>query len=160
MFAALAVLLAVVLVAALAAVAVPRARNWVLDRVRPWIHEALETAVILRSPSRIARLLGANLAAELLFATTLGIVLAAFDTSLPLAMLLVINVSVALFSGVMPVPGGIGVSEAAYVLLLTAAGVDEATAFGAAIAYRMCTCYLPPIWGSAAFRRLEAEGHL
>ena len=48
--AALAVLLAVVLVAALAAVAVPRARNWVLDRVRPWIHEALETAVILRSP--------------------------------------------------------------------------------------------------------------
>lgn len=160
LFAALTALLAVVLLVALLAVVIPRARNWVLDRVRPWIHEAIETAAVLRSPSRVARLLGANLAAELLFATTLGIVLAAFGTSLPLATLLVINVSVALFAGIMPVPGGIGVSEGAYVLLLTAAGLDDATAFGVAIAYRMVTCYLPPIWGAAAFRRLEADGQL
>lgn len=160
LLAALTALIAVVLLVALLAVVVPRARNWVLGRVRPWIREAIETVAILRTPSRVARLLGANLAAELLFATTLGIVLAAFGTSLPLATLLVINVSVALFAGIMPVPGGIGVSEGAYVLLLTAAGLDDATAFGVAIAYRMVTCYLPPIWGAAAFRRLEADGQL
>jgi uncharacterized protein (TIRG00374 family) len=85
---------------------------------------------------------------------------AAFGTSLPLATLLVINVSVALFSGIMPVPGGIGVSEGAYVLLLTSAGVDEATAFGVAIAYRICTFYLPPLWGGVALRRLERTGYL
>ena len=79
-------------------------------------------------------MLGANLATEVLFASTLGIVLAAFGTSLPLATLLVVNVSVALFAGIMPVPGGIGVTEGALVVMLTAAGVDEATAFGAAIA--------------------------
>jgi glycosyltransferase 2 family protein len=55
----------------------------------------------------------------------------------------------------MPVPGGIGVSEAALVVGLTAAGVDDATAFAAAICYRLCTFYLPPIWGWAAYRRLE-----
>ena len=30
---------------------------------------------------------------------------------------------------------------------LTAAGIDQATAFAAAICYRLCTYYLPPVWG-------------
>lgn len=156
----LAVLAGVALVVAVGALVVPRARRWVVDRVRPWIHEALDTLSTLRSPGKAARVLGANLAAEVLFAMTLGIVLAAFGTSLPLATLLVVNVSVALFSGIMPVPGGIGVCEGAYVVMLTAAGVGEATALGVAIAYRLCTAYLPPLWGSVAFRRLERDGYL
>ena len=43
---------------------------------------------------------------------------------------------------------------------LTAAGIDEATAFAAAICYRLCTYYLPPIWGWFAFHRLERTGLL
>ncbi|MCB1038693.1 MAG: flippase-like domain-containing protein, partial [Acidimicrobiales bacterium] len=72
----------------------------------------------------------------------------------------VINVTVALFAGLMPVPGGIGVSEGALVVGLTAAGVDQAVAFAVAITYRLCTFYLPPIWGGVAFRRLERAGLL
>ena len=41
---------------------------------------------------------------------------------------------------------------------LTAVGIDEATAFAAAICYRLCTYYLPPIWGWFAFHRLERTG--
>jgi uncharacterized membrane protein YbhN (UPF0104 family) len=150
----------VVVVVAVIALLIPRTRAWVAERIRPWYHEALETVASLRSPSKVARVLGANLAAEVLFATTLGIVAAAFGQSLPLATLLVINVSVALFAGLMPVPGGIGVAEGALVVGLTAAGVDEATAFGITIAYRMCTFYLPPIWGGVAFHRMERAGLL
>lgn len=153
-------LVVAVVVVALGALCVPKARHWALDRIRPWIHEALETLSSLRSPSKVARILGGNLAAEVLFASTLALVLAAFGVSLPLATLLVINVSVALFAGLMPVPGGIGVAEGALVLGLTSAGVDQATAFAVVIAYRICTFYLPPVWGGIAFRRLERTGLL
>jgi uncharacterized protein (TIRG00374 family) len=154
------VLVILVVAAALLAVILPKPRAWILTRIRPWLREAIETASNLSSPVKLAQVLGGNLAAEVLFACTLGVALAAFGTSLPLATLLLINVCVSLFAGIMPVPGGIGVSEGALVLGLTAAGVDEATAFGATIAYRMCTYYLPPIWGAVAFRRLERTGYL
>jgi len=83
------------------------------------------------------------------------VVLSAFHSPVPLGTLLVINVCVSLFAGVMPVPGGIGVSEAALIFGFTAAGVDETTAFAAAISYRMITFYLPPIWGAAVFHHME-----
>ncbi|MFO7591895.1 MAG: lysylphosphatidylglycerol synthase transmembrane domain-containing protein [Acidimicrobiia bacterium] len=156
----LGVIAGVLLLVALLALVLPRVRNRVLDRIRPWIHEAGETLATLRSPARVARLLGANVATELMFACTLALVLKAFGWSLPLTTLLFINVSVTLFSGLMPVPGGIGVAEAALVAGLTAAGIPEAAALGTAIGYRICTFYLPPIWGSLALRRLERKGFL
>lgn len=156
----LVLLAAAVVVAVVVVAAVPALRAKVVERVRPWWHEALETLANLRSPAKVARILGGNLVAELLFASALSVVLAAYGVSLPLATLLVINVTVALFAGLMPVPGGIGVSEGALVVGLTAAGVDQAVAFAVAITYRLCTFYLPPIWGGVAFRRLERAGLL
>ena len=97
-----------------------------------------------------------NLGAEVLLASTLGLVLVSLGTSLSLATLLVVNVGVTFFAALIPVPGGIGVTEGALVVGLTAAGLDQATAFAAAICYRLCTYYLPPIWGwfgSGAWRR-------
>lgn len=157
-------LLIAVVVVALAAVvvalAVPSLRRRIGARVRPWVQEVRETVASLRSPAKVVTLLGGNLLAELLLAATLGVVLLAFDTRLSLATLAVVIVCVELFSGLMPVPGSIGVAEGALVLGLTAAGVDEATAFAAAISYRLVTFYLPPIWGGAALRRLERDGLL
>jgi len=153
-------LVAVVIVAAVVAVAVPRLRRRVIDRARPSLADLRETATSLRSPSRVAHLLLANLTAEVLFACTLGMVLLALGTSLPLATLLVVNVGVSFFAGMIPVPGGIGVTEGALMVGLTAAGLDQATAFAAAICYRICTYYLPPIWGWMAFRHLERAGLL
>jgi uncharacterized protein (TIRG00374 family) len=112
----------------------------------------------LRSPTRVVKLLLANLGAEVLFASTLGLVLIALGSSLSLATLLVVNVSVSIFASIIPVPGGIGVSEGALMVGLTAAGIDQDIAFAAAICYRLCTYYLPPIWGWFAFHRLERTG--
>ncbi|MFN8019257.1 MAG: lysylphosphatidylglycerol synthase transmembrane domain-containing protein [Acidimicrobiales bacterium] len=153
-------LLVLAVVAIVLALLVPKARHWVIEKVRPWWQEILDTLSSLRSPSKVARVLGANLASELLFASTLGIVLLAFGTSLPLSTLLVINVCVSLFAGLMPIPGGIGVAEGALTFGLTSAGVDSATAFAVAITYRMCTFYVPPVWGGVAFHRLERNGYL
>lgn len=154
------VLAGVLVLATLVALALPAVRHRVLDRIRPWFAEVRETVGSMRSPVKIAQVIGGNLLSELLFASTMAVVLSAFHHPVPLGTLLVINVAVSLFAGIMPVPGGIGVTEGGLILGLTAAGVDEATAFAATISYRMITFYLPPIWGAAAFRRLERTGYL
>jgi uncharacterized protein (TIRG00374 family) len=90
----------------------------------------------------------------------LAISLRAYGVEAPIMSLLVINVAVALLGGLMPVPGGIGVAEAGYTAGLVAIGVPEATAFAAAITTRLCTFYLPPIWGYFAMRWLRRNEYL
>ena len=53
-----------------------------------------------------------------------------------------------------------GVSEAALTAGLVALGVPNAAAMSTAIAYRMATFYLPPIWGSVATRWLKRHSYL
>ncbi len=156
----LAVFAGVVVLAVLVGLAFPSVRRRIAERVKPWIHEVQETVGSLRSPTKVLQVLGGNLGAEILFALTLALVLNAFHAPVPLGTLLVINVCVSLFAGLMPVPGGIGVTEGALITGLSAAGVDQATAFAATICYRMITFYLPPIWGAACFHRLERAGML
>ena len=156
----LAVVVAVAVVALLIALALPKVRHKVIELVKPRLAEVKETVGSLRSPTKVAQILGGNLGAEILFALTLSMVLVAFHAPVPLGTLLVINVCVSLFAGLMPVPGGIGITEGALITGLSAAGVDQATAFAATICYRMITFYLPPIWGAAAFHRMEKVGYL
>ena len=76
------------------------------------------------------------------------------------AALVLVNTFVALFAGFMPVPGGMGVSEAALTAGLVALGVPNTAAMSTAIAYRLVTFYLPPIWGSVATRWLKQHEYL
>jgi glycosyltransferase 2 family protein len=146
--------------AVIVVLAVPVLRRNTIAALRRWVGEALRVARGLRSPRRIARLIGGNLASELLFASTLGICCWAFGVSVPLGTILTINVVTSLFAGLMPIPGGIGVTEGALIAGLTAAGVPSDTAFAIVICYRLVTFYLPPIWGAFAFRWLERNAYL
>jgi uncharacterized membrane protein YbhN (UPF0104 family) len=60
----------------------------------------------------------------------------------------------------MPVPGGIGVSEAAYTAGLVAIGVPQTIALSTAIAFRAVTYYIPPIWCSFAMRWLRHRSYV
>jgi uncharacterized protein (TIRG00374 family) len=84
----------------------------------------------------------------------LGACARAFGQNLTLADLLLANTIVSLFAGFMPVPGGMGVAEAGYTAALVALGVPNAAAMSTAIAFRLVTFYLPPIWGGLAMRWL------
>jgi uncharacterized membrane protein YbhN (UPF0104 family) len=119
-----------------------------------------EALAMLRSPALVARLIALNVLAELLFATTIWIVLQAFDQDVSFLDVIIINEAVALFAGLMPVPGGVGVTEGALTAGFVAVGVPEGIAFSAALCYRMCTFYLPPIWGYVALRSLRRDGYL
>ena len=60
----------------------------------------------------------------------------------------------------MPAPGGVGAAEAALTAGLVAMGIDSATAFAIAVTHRLCTYYLPPIWGYLSLRWLNRKGYL
>lgn len=135
---------------------VPKVRAKVAETVTQ-LREALR---VLRSPAKVVRLLAFNVLAELLFSATIWIVLEAFGQDVAFADVVIINEAVALFSGLMPVPGGVGVTEGALTAGFVAVGVPEAVAFSAALCYRMCTFYLPPIWGWLAFNSLRKDGYL
>jgi uncharacterized membrane protein YbhN (UPF0104 family) len=151
-----AVVVGLLVVAVVVVLCVPRLRHLVFG----FLGQLREALTVLRSPSAVVRLLAFNLLAELLFSLTIWVVLQAFGQSVDIADVIIINEAVALFAGLIPVPGGVGVTEGALTAGFVAVGVPDEIAFSAALSYRMCTFYLPPIWGYVAFRSLRKDRYL
>ena len=161
------IVLALSIVAALVTLLVPRLRRRLLGGI-PRMRESLreqwrnagDSLQVLRRPRKIATMLVGNLIAQVLQAIVLGVTLSAFGETAALSQLILINTAVSLFVGLMPVPGGMGVAEAGYAAGLQAIGVPAPVAIGTAIAYRLVTFYLPPLWGSLAMRWLRRHEYV
>jgi uncharacterized membrane protein YbhN (UPF0104 family) len=161
-------LLVVLLVVGLViALVVPRLRRQLFGigpRIRTMLREQSEHARdalrVLRHPVKMATMLLGNLGAQVVQAVILGVCLYAFGHTAHLSQLILINTAVSLFSGLMPVPGGMGVAEAGYTVGLQAIGVPSSVAISTAIAMRMATFYLPPIWGSGAMAWLRRHDYV
>jgi uncharacterized protein (TIRG00374 family) len=156
----LGVLVAAAVIAVVVGLSLPSLRRRLFERIRPLFDEAIDTVRGLRSRGKLVQLFGGNLASQILYAAALGLTLRAFGGELNLATLVVVYVGAALFGGLMPVPGGIGVVEAALTAGLIAAGIDNVSATAAALTFRMATFYLPPVWGWVAVRWLERHSYL
>jgi uncharacterized membrane protein YbhN (UPF0104 family) len=144
--------LAVAMVTAVVMVAVPslRARVW------PTVAAAVTNVrALASSPGRLVRLLAANVGSQILYALALGASVHAYGADATLPELLLINTGVSLLGGLVPVPGGIGVTEAGLIAGLVAVGVDESAALAATLTHRMVTYYLPPVWGWFSLRWLS-----
>jgi uncharacterized membrane protein YbhN (UPF0104 family) len=146
--------------ALLLTVLVRRIRRSVVERVRVWWPQVKSSLSPLRTPKRVALLIGGNLATELLFATSLGLMTRGFGYHIGLAALLLVNSGTSLLSSLIPVPGGIGVVEFSLEVGLTSAGMTASAAAAAILLYRLATFYLPPLWGFVAFRWLQRNGYL
>jgi glycosyltransferase 2 family protein len=145
------------LVSAVVLLTVPKVRNKVLP-------EAKSALAGLWSVARVRRkrveLFGGNVLSELTYALALGATCLAFGVHLNLAELVFVNSAAAILSSLIPSPGGIGAAEAALAGGLIAVGVDKSTAFAIAITQRLCTFYLPPIWGYLSLRWLSNRGYI
>jgi uncharacterized membrane protein YbhN (UPF0104 family) len=146
----------VLLVAVAVALAVPSLRPKFVESAR----QARAAFAVLHSPRKIVQLYGGNLLVQILFAATLGACVRGFGYDLDFSTLLLINCVVSLFAGLLPVPGGVGVSEAGLALGLTRAGIPSETAFAIALAHRFATFYLPPIWGFFCYRWMTSREYL
>jgi uncharacterized membrane protein YbhN (UPF0104 family) len=149
------ILVVVALLSVLIVAVVGKLRRFVIRWGKQIAHEAGDALRGLRSMRRLMLLFGGNIASELLFATALGLFAAALGFHIGIAELLFINICVSLLAGLIPIPGGIGVTEGGLTYGLVAAGMDQEAAFAAVLLYRIATFYIPPTWGYFALRWLE-----
>ncbi|ROS30513.1 lysylphosphatidylglycerol synthase transmembrane domain-containing protein [Cellulomonas sp. PhB150] len=163
----IALLVGLVVLGVVIALAVPRVRRSIttaIPRLRSVVaeqaHSAQSALSVLRRPAKVATMLGGNLGVQLIQAVILGLCLHAFGQTAHFSQLILINTFVSLFSGIMPVPGGMGVTEAGLTVGLQAIGVPSAIAVSTAITFRLVTFYLPPIWGAAAMRWLRRNEYV
>jgi uncharacterized membrane protein YbhN (UPF0104 family) len=148
------IIVGILVVALLAVAFTPKFRDPIVNVVRTtWG----KVGPLLSSPHRLIAVIAANLLVQLLFSLTSYTILRAFGQDVGFADVILVNECVALFAGLMPVPGGVGVTEAALTAGYTAIGVDSATAMGAALCYRLITFYIPPCFGYFAMRSLRRQ---
>lgn len=133
-------------------------RNWILEKIRPYIDQIWPRMVWLGTHPR--RILWGVISALIL---TIGYVgafsasLFAFDYSLPIVTLAITYLVSNSVGSVVPSPGGIGPIEAALTGGLTLAGVPYSVAFSAAIVYRVLTFWAPVPLGWICLRFLQKK---
>jgi uncharacterized membrane protein YbhN (UPF0104 family) len=131
------------------------------SRVLPPVQQAKDgVAALVRDPGRLLTLLGAVIASQLIYAFALWLTAVAFGWVVPLSAMLLVNTITALFAGLLPIPGGVGVSEALLTAGMMAIGIDESAAFAIAVTYRVLSAYLPPVWGWFSLQWLERNEYL
>ena len=117
-------------------------------------------AGVLTSPKRSFGLLGSNLSSRIILSIVLFLILQAIGEPLPLVTCLVVTVATNLLAGLVPIPGGIGVAEAVLTSFLVLAGLDQDSAFAAAVVFRIATFYIPAGEGFFATKWLEAGDYI
>lgn len=149
---------AIAVVAALVGIVlfVPKIRG----KVVPAVKRALSDIwAVLRNPRKGMQLIGGDTAGNLVYPMLLGLCLKAFGYDLGFAELIVVQVGAGMLGNVAPVPGGIGVQEAALTAGLTGFGIPANPALATVIVFRTITFALPPIAGFFTLRWQRANGY-
>ena len=120
---------------------------------------ALDIWTVLRIPKKALQLFGGDTPHNLLFPSPLFLSLLAFHQRLDFAQLVVVHVCAGMVGNVAPVPGGIGVTEAALTAGLTSFGIPAAPALATVLVFRGITFLIPPIFGFFTLRWLRAKGY-
>jgi uncharacterized membrane protein YbhN (UPF0104 family) len=148
------VLLAIIVIALLC---IPSVRAKALPSVRA---AASGLWAVARDRHKRLELFGGQLGVEVLYALTLGAACLAYGVSLTFAQLVLVNTAASAFSSLIPSPGGVGTAEASLTAGLVAMGVVNSTAFAIAFTHRLCTYYLPPIWGYFSMQWLQRKAYI
>lgn len=151
------VLIAAVILSAVIFALVPKLRARALTIVLSgW--DSLK--VVTQSPARALVLFGSNLVSLLITAVSMTLIVQGLDPSLPYPQVLLVTAAAGLFAALIPVPGNVGVGEAAIAAGLVAVGLDSGPAFAIAVTQRIATSYLPSIFGIVSLRWLRKEDYI
>jgi uncharacterized membrane protein YbhN (UPF0104 family)/tRNA A-37 threonylcarbamoyl transferase component Bud32 len=151
-------LIAIALVAALIGIVwkVPKLKNKIVPAVTK---AASDIWAVIRNPHKAMLLIGGDTAGNLIYPAILGVCLLAFHQHLDFAQLVVVQVGAGMVGNVAPVPGGIGVTEAALTGALTAFGIPAAPALATVLVFRGITFVFPAFLGFFTLRWLRAKGY-
>ncbi len=127
---------------------IPRLRRLASAKIRPRLAQIwADVKAIASEPRKMAYVITGSVLSQLFVALALGAALHAVGEKASLATLLVVITAAAIVGGAVPVPGGAGVIEAGLIAGLASAGIPQDQAVAAVFIQRLCTAYLPPIWG-------------
>jgi uncharacterized membrane protein YbhN (UPF0104 family) len=135
---------------------IPKVRSKVVPAVK---RAASDIWTVLRNPKKGMQLFGGDLAGNLIYPALLGLCLLAFGESLTFAQLVVVQIGAGMLGNVAPVPGGIGVQEAALTAGLTSFGIETNAALAAVLVFRAVTFAIPPIFGFFTLHWLRRAGY-
>jgi glycosyltransferase 2 family protein len=141
-----------------AAVAIPATRKLLATKLVPVLGRAWSgLAAVMRSPGKIALLLGGSVMLTLSYVLAMYFSTVAFGGGLDLAQVGAVYLVGAAIATVAPTPGGLGALEAAVIAGLVGAGMSNATAVPAVFLFRLATYWLPILPGWFAFNYLRRE---
>ena len=139
---------------------VPKLRHWAWSKVQKPLSQIGDAFAMVKDPKTALTALGSSIGTEILYGAGFAMCVLAVGGSVSLGEAIFINVTVSLFAGLMPIPGGVGVSEAGMTAGLTAVGVPSDIAVSAVLIYRLVSYYLPPLWGYVSLRWLTKHDYL
>jgi undecaprenyl-diphosphatase len=153
---AIAIGLGLVAVCAAVGFAVPATRNLLRTKLMPVLGRALSgLALVIRSPGKIALLLGGSVLVTLSYVLTIYFSTLAFGGNLNLAQVGAAYLAGSAVASVAPTPGGLGALEAAVIAGLVGAGMANSIAVPAVFLFRLATFWVPILPGWVAFNYLR-----
>ena len=157
----------IILVAAVAvvllgiAVAIPYTRKRVVMPVVNGLRTAAGySAQVLRSPVRVAGLLGGSTFITLSYLIGAVFAVQAFGGGITFAQIGASYLGAAAIANIAPTPGGIGPLEAAMIAGFTGFGLDGGVAISAVLTFRLVTFWLPILPGWLTFIAMERRGEI
>jgi len=141
-----------------AAFAIPFTRELLVTKLVPVLQRALSgLAAVMRSPGKIALLIGGSAAVTLSYVLAVYFSTLAFGGGLDLAQVGAAYLAGSAIAAVAPTPGGLGALEAAVIAGLVGAGMSATAAVPAVFLFRLATFWLPILPGWIAFNHLRRE---
>ena len=133
---------------------------FVVYGTRPWIGHRLAQYFTSGWSRAVQSIWKETLASLLITAIALACMVEGLHPGPGYAACVFVVGGAALFSAIVPVPGNVGVGEAALAAGLVAVGVPSGPAFAIAVTQRIATSYLPPVYGAWALRWLRREDYV
>jgi uncharacterized membrane protein YbhN (UPF0104 family) len=116
---------------------------------------------VLRSPQRLAQLVGGNIATTVLYTLVLEADLIAFGSHVSFWTLLALNVGIGTIASLVPIAGGTtAVSAVGMTGALAALGVSQSAAVAAVLVNQLVVWYIPALPGWLATRDMLKRDEL
>ena len=134
----------------------PKLRRWLIDFVKSTISKIRhDFGALARQPTKLLMLFGGAGASKLLTIIAFVLSCRAFGIDLSFAELGALYMIANTVASTVPTPGGVGAIDAALVLVLTNAGVDQGTAWAATLLFRGINYWFPTIPGFLGLKLSE-----
>lgn len=157
----IAVFAGAIVVAGIVMALTPKFRRWVIAFVKSTVEKIRhDFGELARRPSKLGLLFGGAAIAKMSTIVAFVASCRAFDVDIPFAELGAMYLVANTIASTVPTPGGVGAIEAALILVLTNAGVPQATAWAAVLLFRLINYWLPTIPGYVCLKISERREYV